>query len=93
MARLITIGQRRAALVHRHGLAGDAGSPRAVVDAMVALHATDPATVYLSVLARSRAATLADIHEAMYGRRALAPWCAGWRCDARCSSSPARTSR
>lgn len=68
--------QRRTALVHRHSLAGDAGSPRAVVHALVALHATDPATVYLSVLARSRATTIADIHEAMYGQRALVRWMA-----------------
>lgn len=76
MARMITVEQRRAALVHRHSLAGDATSPEAVVDALVALHATDPATVYLSVLARSRAATIAGIHEAMYGQRALVRWMA-----------------
>ena len=44
--------------------------------AVVALHATDPASVYLSVLARSAASTLADVSAAMYERRALVRWMA-----------------
>ncbi|MGH2916640.1 MAG: winged helix DNA-binding domain-containing protein [Solirubrobacteraceae bacterium] len=43
---------------------------------MVALHATDPASVYLSVLARSAATTLTDVAEAMYERRSLVRWMA-----------------
>jgi hypothetical protein len=76
MIRSITSERRRAALVHRHYLTGAAEKPRDVVDALIALHATDPATVYLSVLARSRPTSLADIHEAMYGQRALVRWTA-----------------
>ncbi len=47
-----------------------------MVRALVALHATDPASVYLSVLARSAATTIAEVSEAMYGRRALVRWMA-----------------
>jgi hypothetical protein len=43
---------------------------------MIALHATDPASVYLSVLARSSASTLADVARAMYDRRSLVRWMA-----------------
>jgi hypothetical protein len=40
------------------------------------LHATDPASVYLSVLARSAASTLGDVADAMYARRSLLRWMA-----------------
>jgi hypothetical protein len=43
---------------------------------LVALHASDPASVYLSVLARSSASTLADVSAAMYERRTLVRWMA-----------------
>jgi hypothetical protein len=59
--RKITVQQRRRALVQRHHLAGDAAGPDAVTQALLALHVTDPASVYLSVLARSDTATLADV--------------------------------
>lgn len=74
--RVVTVEQRRAALVRRHHLAGDAADPGEVVGALVALHATDPGSVYLSVLARSAATAVADVSEAMYGRRALVRWMA-----------------
>jgi hypothetical protein len=48
----------------------------AVTRALVALHATDPASVYLSVLARSAGSTLADVSDAMYERRSLVRWMA-----------------
>jgi len=69
-------GDRRRELVRRHHLGGDAGSPETVTRALVALHATDPASVYLSVLARSAMATLADVSSAMYERRSLVRWMA-----------------
>lgn len=72
--RSITEGQRRALLSRRHHLSGDAAGPEAVTRALVALHATDPASVYLSVLARSSVSTLADVAEAMYERRTLVRW-------------------
>ena len=74
--RKVTMEQRRCAMVRRHHLAGDAGSPEAVTRALVALHATDPASVYLSVLARSAASTLSDVADAMYARRTLVRWLA-----------------
>ncbi len=63
-------------MVRRHHLGGDAATPETVTRAVVALHATDPASVYLSVLARSSASTLADVSAAMYERRTLVRWMA-----------------
>ncbi|NYJ74767.1 DNA glycosylase AlkZ-like family protein [Allobranchiibius huperziae] len=60
--------------MRRHRLAGDADGPEEVTRALVALHATDPASVYLSVLARSAATTLGEVSEAMYDRRSLVRW-------------------
>ena len=74
--RTITVQERQRRLVRQHHLDGGATSPEAVVDALVALHATDPASVYLAVLARSAASTLADVSEAMYVRRNLVRWMA-----------------
>lgn len=74
--RTITVQQRRHAMVRRHHLAGGADDPEAVTRALLALHATDPASVYLSVLARSAASTLADVADAMYERRSLVRWMA-----------------
>lgn len=72
----ITVRQRRGAMVRRHHLAGDASGPEAVTRAVFALHATDPASVYLSVLARSAGSALSDVAEAMYERRNLVRWMA-----------------
>ena len=74
--RTITVQERRRAMVRRHHLAGDADGPEAVTRALIALHASDPASVYLSVLARSAASTLADVADAMYERRSLVRWMA-----------------
>ncbi len=74
--RTISVQDRRRAVVRRHHLAGSAKSPEAVTEALIALHATDPATVYLSVLARSAASTLTEISDAMYERRSLVRWMA-----------------
>jgi hypothetical protein len=63
-------------MVRRHHLGGDAPTPEAVTDALVALHATDPASVYLSVLARSSASALTEVSAAMYQRRTLVRWMA-----------------
>jgi hypothetical protein len=52
--RTISVQERRRAIVRRHHLGGDAETPEAVTQALVALHATDPASVYLSVLAQRR---------------------------------------
>src|SRR3954467_6725944 len=74
--RHVTVEDRRRAMVRRHHLGGDARTPEEVVAALVALHATDPASVYLSVLARSASTTLEDIAHAMYERRRLVRWMA-----------------
>jgi hypothetical protein len=74
--RTISVRQRRQALVRRHHLGGDAATPEEVTRAVVALHATDPASVYLSVLARSITSTLADVSAAMYERHTLVRWMA-----------------
>jgi hypothetical protein len=74
--RTVSVQQRRRAIVRRHHLGGGAESPEAVTQALIALHATDPASVYLSVLARSASSTLADISAAMYERRSLVRWMA-----------------
>ncbi|WP_189315280.1 winged helix DNA-binding domain-containing protein [Streptomyces brasiliensis] len=52
--RHIGTEERRARLALRHRLAGTAraAGPEAVAEALVALHGTDPATVYLAVAAR-----------------------------------------
>ncbi|MCX6493359.1 MAG: winged helix DNA-binding domain-containing protein, partial [Rhodococcus sp.] len=65
----ITDVQRRQRLVAQH--LSDAPSAESVVSSLLALHATDPATVYLSVLARARSLGLSDVRDAMYERRSL----------------------
>lgn len=68
--------QRRRIIARRHHFAGDADGPEQVVTSLLALHATDPASPYLSVLARSRTTSLADIAAAMYTQRSLVRWLA-----------------
>jgi hypothetical protein len=64
--------QRRARLAWRHGLAAPSGpGPEAVAADLVALHATDAATVHLSVAARLAAPTVAAVEDALYTRRTL----------------------
>lgn len=63
--------QRRARLVARHHLAGTATDPVRAATDVVVLHATDPATVYLSVLARCASASIKDVATAMYADRTL----------------------
>ncbi len=71
--RTITDEERRARLARRHGLAAEhrcAGVAQ-VAEAIVALHATDPASVYLSVRARAAEPSVAAIEAALYEQRAL----------------------
>src|SRR6266699_4498994 len=74
----IDVAERRRRLAVRHGLgphrvgepAGRAADPAEIARRLVALHATDPATVYLSVLARSAGpVTPSAIEESLYERR------------------------
>lgn len=65
--------QRRARLAGRHLLTPDTrvGDPAAVADALVALHATDPATVHLSATARLRDPAIGSVERALYDDRTL----------------------
>ncbi|MFC1416002.1 winged helix DNA-binding domain-containing protein [Streptacidiphilus cavernicola] len=69
----ITDADRRARLAGRHLLApaARAATPEQVADALVALHATDPATVFLAVAARMADAAPAALEDALYQRESL----------------------
>ncbi|MFF7943732.1 winged helix DNA-binding domain-containing protein [Nocardia gamkensis] len=71
--RSIDAAQRRARLAVRHRLAMPerTGQVAEIARSMVALHATDPATVYLSVAARADALTPSDVEQALYQDRSL----------------------
>jgi Winged helix DNA-binding domain len=65
--------ERRARLAVRHALAPGfrVGSPEAAARAMTVLHATEPATVYLSCWARVESLEVADVDRALYEDRSL----------------------
>jgi hypothetical protein len=66
----VSVPQRRARLVERHCLAARADSVGDAVDAMIALHGTDPTAVYLSAWARTDCAA-DQVDEAIYAERSL----------------------
>lgn len=70
MTLKVPIGLRRARLTTRHRLAAPAASVTGAAEAMIALHATDPVTVYLSAWARTGCA-VGDVNEALYETRGL----------------------
>jgi hypothetical protein len=63
--------QRRARLVGRHLLDGSGSRALDAARAVVVLHATDPATVFLSALARCSALTPEDVAAELHDERAL----------------------
>jgi Winged helix DNA-binding domain len=71
--RRIGVEERRARLGLRHHLAASARVDSAVeaADGVVALHGTDPASVFLAAWARMRAAEVAAIERTLYEERAL----------------------
>ncbi|MGE2726936.1 winged helix DNA-binding domain-containing protein [Mycolicibacterium pulveris] len=69
--RTFTVAERRARLGRRHFLGIPADSVDAVTGDLVGLHATDPATPYLSLWARVPGVTVADVDTALYGRRSV----------------------
>ncbi|MFE6171656.1 winged helix DNA-binding domain-containing protein [Streptomyces sp. NPDC056464] len=73
--RYIGVAERRARLGLRHRLAGvaRAKAPAEVAESLVALHGTDPATVYLAVGARlaDAATTVTATERALYEERTL----------------------
>lgn len=71
--RRIGIGERRARLGRRHRLAGSAkaASPVEVAGSLVALHSTDPGSVFVSVHARTDSVGIETIERALYDERTL----------------------
>ena len=69
--REVTDDQRRARLATRHAIGTRAGSVAQAVEQMTCLHATEPASVYLSAFARVEASR-ADIDQAFYDDRSVA---------------------
>ncbi len=71
--RKITAQERRARLGARHLLtpAARASTPEAVAEAVLGLHATDPASVYLAAAARLKNPAVADLERALYGDHTL----------------------
>ncbi len=71
--RRISIDERRARLGVRHGLvpAARATTPADAVAAVVALHSSDPASVFLSICARTRSTDASAIEDALYEERSL----------------------
>ena len=71
--RHVSDGERRARLAVRQALAPAyrADSPEAVTRAMTALHATEPASVYLACWARAESLQVTDIDRALYEDRTL----------------------
>ena len=71
--RRIGVGERRARLGWRHRLAADAkaSDPLEVARDLVALHATDPSSVYLGTWARMNGGDVAGVESALYERRVL----------------------
>jgi hypothetical protein len=67
----ISTAQRRARLGTRHHLAAPAATVEDAVAGVVALHATDPATVHLSAAARLDGPAVAEVERALYDDRTV----------------------
>lgn len=67
------LAQRRARLARRHHLAGESRSadPVEIARDLVCLHATDPASIFLAVAARSEGVDAATVETALYDDRRL----------------------
>lgn len=71
VSRRITAAERRARLGERHHLAAPADTAVDVARALIGLHGTDPASVYLAAAARIRSPDIAAIEREAYERRRL----------------------
>jgi hypothetical protein len=71
--RRISAAERRARLGLRHRLAASASAsdPAEVAHSLVAVHGTDPSSVYLGILARMAGGGIADVECALYEDRTL----------------------
>lgn len=67
----IGVEQRRARLGVRHRLVARAATPEEAARAVVALHSSDPATVFLSAWARVDGFVTDQLEDALYERRSL----------------------
>src|ERR1700761_6298025 len=69
----IGVPERRARLGLRHRLApgSAAGSPAEVAESLVAVHSTDPSSVYLGILSRMADGSLSAVEQALYQDRTL----------------------
>jgi hypothetical protein len=63
--------RRRLMVRHRLGPTTPAASVAAVAEGLVALHSTDPATVFLSIAARMADASPAAVEDALYEQRSV----------------------
>ncbi len=73
MTRTITVEERRARLARRHLLLPESRTDDvvAIADSVVALHSTDPVTVYLSVAARMEHPSIEAVDHVLYEQRTL----------------------
>jgi hypothetical protein len=69
--RRVGVRERRARLGARHRLASRGATVEEAAGAVVGLHSSDPATVYLSSWARVDGFEPADLEDALYRRRSL----------------------
>ena len=69
--RALAAAERRARVGARHALASRVGSVEEAALAIVALHSSDPATVYLSARARVQGFEPEALEEALYVRKSL----------------------
>jgi hypothetical protein len=67
----LSAAQRRARLGVRHHLAAPAATVEDAVAGVVALHATDPATVHVSACARLASPSIASVERALYEDRTV----------------------
>ena len=84
--RHFDVAERRRRMLARHHLAVPGRSVEQIADALVGLHSTDPATVYLSLYNRLAGFRVADLDDALYERRTLR---ASSGCAGPCSLRPA----
>jgi hypothetical protein len=71
--RTVTVEERRARLARRHRLLEDEWTDdvAAIADSLVALHSSDPVTVYLSAMVRMRHPSVEAVEKALYVDRAV----------------------
>jgi hypothetical protein len=71
--RRITVGERRARLARRHRLVPSTRTDEvaAIADSVVALHSSDPVSVFLSAMARMLHPSIAAVEAALYDARSV----------------------